>query len=130
MDFVDYATDEGTAFLSFERYGARHAVGVVHRDARSSAGELNVYPAPPAAPRSSRCRCTSSPVTPTDVRTRGCASPSMRPAPTPLATLRLEHPHGGTLRLGVLGASHVVTVEDAEIAASPNRSRAPRTARR
>ena len=35
------------------------------------------------------------------------------PAPHPLATYRLEHPDGGTLRLGVLGASHVVVVEHA-----------------
>ena len=32
------------------------------------------------------------------------------PPPT-LATCRLSHPGGGTLRLGVLGASHVVAVE-------------------
>jgi hypothetical protein len=35
-------------------------------------------------------------------------------APTPLATYRLEHPGGGALQLGVLGASHVVTVQDAD----------------
>lgn len=35
------------------------------------------------------------------------------PAPDPLATTRLTHPAGGTLTLGVLGASHVVTVEHA-----------------
>ncbi|BCI52536.1 hypothetical protein NIIDNTM18_18140 [Mycolicibacterium litorale] len=33
------------------------------------------------------------------------------PPPEPLATLRLAHPGAGTLVLGVLGASHVVTVE-------------------
>ena len=33
------------------------------------------------------------------------------PAPTTLATCRLEHPGGGTLELGILGASHVITVE-------------------
>ncbi len=33
------------------------------------------------------------------------------PAPPPLATCRVNHPHGGVLLLGVLGASHVVTVE-------------------
>lgn len=32
-------------------------------------------------------------------------------APDPLATCRLAHPGGGALLLGVLGASHVVTVE-------------------
>lgn len=31
--------------------------------------------------------------------------------PPPLATYRLEHPTGGALLLGVLGASHVVSVE-------------------
>jgi hypothetical protein len=35
------------------------------------------------------------------------------PAPQPLATHLLEHPDGGTLLLGVLGASHVVAVEHA-----------------
>lgn len=33
------------------------------------------------------------------------------PAPPPLATCLLDHPDGGALLLGVLGASHVVTVE-------------------
>ena len=33
------------------------------------------------------------------------------PAPPPLASHQLEHPDGGALLLGVLGASHVVTVE-------------------
>ncbi len=35
------------------------------------------------------------------------------PAPQPLATHRLDHPDGGALLLGVLGASHVVAVEHA-----------------
>jgi len=35
------------------------------------------------------------------------------PAPSPLATCRLPHPDSGALVLGVLGASHVVTVEHA-----------------
>jgi hypothetical protein len=35
------------------------------------------------------------------------------PAPAPLATCSLEHPDGGALVLGVLGASHVVAVEHA-----------------
>lgn len=35
-------------------------------------------------------------------------------APTPLAACRLPHPDGGELVLGVLGASHVVTVEHAD----------------
>jgi hypothetical protein len=34
-------------------------------------------------------------------------------APSPLASHQLAHPDGGVLRLGVLGASHVVTVEHA-----------------
>lgn len=33
------------------------------------------------------------------------------PAPEPLASHQLRHPDGGTLILGVLGASHVITVE-------------------
>jgi Protein of unknown function DUF2617 len=33
------------------------------------------------------------------------------PAPPPLASHRLDHPDGGALLLGVLGASHVVTVD-------------------
>ncbi len=33
------------------------------------------------------------------------------PAPPPLASHRLDHPDGGALSLGVLGASHVVTVD-------------------
>lgn len=32
-------------------------------------------------------------------------------APNPLATCRLDHPRGGALLLGVLGASHVVVAE-------------------
>lgn len=32
-------------------------------------------------------------------------------APVPLASYRLAHPTGGALLLGVLGASHVITVE-------------------
>ena len=35
------------------------------------------------------------------------------PAPPPLASCRLDHPDGGALMLGVLGASHVVAVEQA-----------------
>jgi hypothetical protein len=33
------------------------------------------------------------------------------PPPQPLASCRLEHPDGGAVTLGVLGASHVVIVE-------------------
>ncbi|MBU8809684.1 DUF2617 family protein [Mycolicibacterium goodii] len=36
------------------------------------------------------------------------------PAPTPLASVELPHPRGGALTLGVLGASHVVTVTHPE----------------
>jgi hypothetical protein len=32
-------------------------------------------------------------------------------APRPLATHRLDHPGGGALTLGILGASHVITAE-------------------
>jgi hypothetical protein len=35
------------------------------------------------------------------------------PAPPPLATCLVDHPDGGALLLGVLGASHVITVEHA-----------------
>ena len=35
------------------------------------------------------------------------------PAPRPLVSCRLDHPDGGVLLLGVLGASHIVTVEHA-----------------
>jgi Protein of unknown function DUF2617 len=34
------------------------------------------------------------------------------PSPAPLATYRMVHPAGGALVLGVLGASHVISVED------------------
>jgi hypothetical protein len=47
MDFVDYATDDGTAMLGFERYGPEMpwelSTGKPVRP-----GELVVYPAPPA----------------------------------------------------------------------------------
>jgi hypothetical protein len=46
VDFVDYATDDGAALLSFERYGAdmpwELSTGTPVR-----AGELTTYPAPP-----------------------------------------------------------------------------------
>ena len=50
-------------------------------------------------------------VTPADVTGAGLGLALNAPAPRPLATCRLEHPDGGGLMLGVLGASHVVTVE-------------------
>ncbi len=50
MDFVDYATDDGSALLSFERYGAdmpwELSTGTPVRP-----GELTVYPAPPPEAR-------------------------------------------------------------------------------
>jgi Protein of unknown function DUF2617 len=50
-------------------------------------------------------------VVPVDVRGTELGLALNSPAPLPLATCRLDHPNGGTLALGVLGASHVVTVE-------------------
>ncbi len=53
-------------------------------------------------------------VAPVDVSGAGLGLALNAPAPTPLAAVRLEHPDGGALVLGVLGASHVITVEHAE----------------
>ena len=64
-------------------------------------------------------------VAPADVDGAKLALALNAPAPPPLASCRLEHPDGGGLVLGVLGASHVVIVERAEVS-SPNRFRAPR----
>jgi uncharacterized protein DUF2617 len=50
-------------------------------------------------------------VTPTDVSGKRLGLALNAPAPPPLATCLLEHPDGGALLLGVLGASHVITVE-------------------
>ncbi|BDB43229.1 MULTISPECIES: DUF2617 family protein [Mycobacterium] len=50
-------------------------------------------------------------VTPADVSGARLALALNGPPPQPLATSRLAHPGGSTLLLGVLGASHVVTVE-------------------
>ena len=52
-------------------------------------------------------------VTPADVSGTRLALALNAAAPNPLATYRLDHPDGGALVLGVLGASHVVTVENA-----------------
>jgi hypothetical protein len=52
-------------------------------------------------------------VPPADVSGAGLGLALNAPAPPPLATCRLDHPRGGTLVLGVLGASHVITVEHA-----------------
>jgi uncharacterized protein DUF2617 len=53
-------------------------------------------------------------VTPTDVSDAGLRLALNAPAPSPLAVLRLDHPHGGVLELGILGASHVVRVANSE----------------
>ncbi|OBJ55559.1 DUF2617 family protein [Mycobacterium asiaticum] len=50
-------------------------------------------------------------VAPADVSGARLALALNAVAPDPLATCRLTHPSGGALSLGVLGASHVVTVE-------------------
>ena len=52
-------------------------------------------------------------VSPADVSGAGLGLALNGPAPLPLASSRLHHPNGNTLILGVLGASHVVTVEHA-----------------
>ncbi len=52
-------------------------------------------------------------VVPTDVSGARLALTLNAPAPQPLATHLLNHPDGGALLLGVLGASHVVSVEHA-----------------
>jgi hypothetical protein len=50
-------------------------------------------------------------VAPADVSGAGLGLALNAPAPEPLADCRLVHPDGGLLVLGVLGASHVVTVD-------------------
>lgn len=50
-------------------------------------------------------------VTPADVAGSRLGLALNAPAPEPLATLRIPHPAGGGLVLGVLGASHVIHVE-------------------
>jgi hypothetical protein len=52
-------------------------------------------------------------VSPADVSGAGLGLALNAPAPRPLASYRLEHAGGGALVLGVLGASHVITVEHA-----------------
>jgi hypothetical protein len=78
-------------------------------------------------------------VSPTDVSGAGLKLTLNAPAPRPLASCRLVHPNGGVLAIGILGASHVVAVEDtkqlfseqisciahAEAAALPERAEAP-----
>ena len=53
-------------------------------------------------------------VAPADVSGAGLGLALNGPAPIPLAAAQLEHPNGGVLVLGVLGASHVITVEHAD----------------
>jgi Protein of unknown function DUF2617 len=53
-------------------------------------------------------------VSPADVSGAGLGLALNAPTPAPLATDRLLHPDGGALVLGVLGASHVITVEHAK----------------
>lgn len=50
-------------------------------------------------------------VAPADVDGAALGLALNAPAPVPLAHIRLPHRRGGALVLGVLGASHVVTVE-------------------
>lgn len=50
-------------------------------------------------------------VAPADVDGAALGLALNAPAPVPLAHIRLPHRRGGALILGVLGASHVVTVE-------------------
>ena len=52
-------------------------------------------------------------VSPADVSGAGLGLALNAPAPRPLASYGLPHPDGGALVLGVLGASHVITVEQA-----------------
>lgn len=52
-------------------------------------------------------------VAPADVCGKRLGLALNAPPPPPLASYSVAHPDGGVLRLGVLGASHVVTVEHA-----------------
>jgi hypothetical protein len=52
-------------------------------------------------------------VTPADVSGSGLGLALNAPAPPPLAALRIPHRDGGSVLLGVLGASHIVTVDHA-----------------
>jgi Protein of unknown function DUF2617 len=53
-------------------------------------------------------------VSPADVSGAGLGLALNAPAPPPLAAYQLQHPDGGALVLGVLGASHIITVEHAK----------------
>ena len=59
-------------------------------------------------------------VAPADVSGAGLGLALNAPAPAPLAAVRLEHPDGGALVLGVLGASHSSPSSTPKVA-SPNR---------
>jgi hypothetical protein len=59
-------------------------------------------------------------VTPADVSGTRLGLALNAPAPQPLATHLLDHPDGGALLLGVLGASHYVSVE-ASVEHAPHR---------
>ena len=52
-------------------------------------------------------------VTPEDVSGKALGLLLNAAPPPPLAACRLDHPEGGVLLLGVLGASHVVSIEHA-----------------
>jgi hypothetical protein len=52
-------------------------------------------------------------VSPADVTGAGLGLALNAPSPRPLATCRLRHPDGGALVLGILGASHIITIEHA-----------------
>src|SRR5271168_24766 len=64
-------------------------------------------------PRATRVPLHQLAVAPADVSGTRLGLALNAPSPRPLASYQLEHPDGSVLRLGVLGASHVVTVEHA-----------------
>jgi hypothetical protein len=53
-------------------------------------------------------------VAPADVSGAGLGLALNVPAPIPLVSVRLDHPDGSALMLGVLGASHLITVVHAD----------------
>lgn len=66
-------------------------------------------------------------VSPTDVSGAALRLTLNAPAPPPLASCRLHHPDRGALTLGVLGASHVITVDHPESSFSEEISCTTRT---
>jgi hypothetical protein len=66
-------------------------------------------------------------VVPADVSGAGLGLALNAPAPRPLASHLLVHPDGGALRLGILGASHVISVEHDDARFSEQISCAART---